>query len=378
MERSVRGQPRRDLARHLEQDRTGRQAADNRFILADIAAALECSPVDLAGTPVPAADRAAVAAQAGVYGIRQALVDIDLTESSGRAAPPVAELARTVALLDTLRRACDYAGAAKLLPGLLRDLHAAARGPDREQALRLLCDGAFIASSVVRNLGHPAEAWLAAERCRDVAEAADDPVLVGYAAFARASAANACGSFERGLALGTRAIDDLYPVASRPGGVEVLGSLQLVCAYASRGLKQLGDSRAWSGEAAALAERVGESDMMGLFFGPTNVNIWRVGIEVEGGEPGRAVEIARATNPATIAASCRQVFFYADAGRAYARLRGRDREAIRYLLTAERLAPQHVHTSPMAQETTRALLERSQRQAGGTELRGLCERMQVV
>src|ERR687889_1511660 len=59
----------------------GRQAADNRFILADIAAALECSPTDLAGTPVPAADRAAMAAQAGVYGIRQALVDIDLTES---------------------------------------------------------------------------------------------------------------------------------------------------------------------------------------------------------------------------------------------------------------------------------------------------------
>ena len=29
----------------------GRQAADNRFMLADIAAALECSPADLAGIP---------------------------------------------------------------------------------------------------------------------------------------------------------------------------------------------------------------------------------------------------------------------------------------------------------------------------------------
>src|SRR3954452_9462376 len=109
----------------------GRQAADNRFTLADIAAALECSPTDLAGTPVAAADRAAMAAQVAVYGMRQALVDIDLTQRSVRSAPPTAELARTVALVDTLRQACDYAGAARLLPDLLRDVHAATTGPDR-------------------------------------------------------------------------------------------------------------------------------------------------------------------------------------------------------------------------------------------------------
>lgn len=355
----------------------GRQAADNRFVLADIAAALECSPADLAGAPVPAADRAAMAAQASVYGIRQALVDIDLTESPARPGPPVADLARTVALVDTLRQACDYAGAARLLPDLLRELHAASAGPDRAPALRLLCDVTFIASSIVRNLGHPAEAWLAAERCRDAAETTGDQVLLGYAAYARASAASACGSFHRSLTVAGRAVDDLRPHLAMPGGVAMLGSLQLVCAYASRGLKLLEDSRAWADEAAELAGRSGETDVLGLFFGPTNVNIWRIGIEVDGGDPARAADIARTTNPAAITAGFRQVFYYADAARAYARLRGRDREAIRYLLTAERLAPQHVHTSPLAQETTRALLERSRRQAGGTELRGLGERMRV-
>lgn len=355
----------------------GRQAADNRFMLADIAAALECSPVDLAGTPVPAADRAATAAHLAVYGIRQALVDIDLSERSTRPAPPVAELARTVALVDTLRRACDYGGAGRLVPDLLRDLHAASTGPDRQAALRMLCDVAFYASGVVRNLGHPAEAWLAAERCRDAAEAADDPVLLGYAAYARACAATACGSFHRSLTLAGTAADDLRPHLAMPGGMETLGSLLLVCADASRGLKRLDDSRTIAGESAELAARTGETDAMGLFFGPTNVNIWRIAIEVDGDDPGRAAEIAQATNPATIAAGCRQVFYYADAGRAYARLRGKDREAIRYLLTAERIAPQHVHSSSLARETTRALLDRSRQQAGGTQLRGLCERMQV-
>lgn len=356
----------------------GRQAADNRFVLADIAGALDSAPADLAGTPVPATDRAAVAAHAAVHDIRQALVDIDLDEPVTRPAPPVAELARTLALADDLRQACDYAGTAGLTPGLLRDLHAAAIGPDRERALRLLCDATFIASSVLRNLGHPAEAWLSAERCRDAADAADDPVLRGYAAYARASAATACGSYDRGLALAGRAVDELRPHVGRPGGAEMLGSLQLICAYAARGGRRLDDSRAWADDAAALARRTGETTTMGLYFGPTNVGIWRIGIEADGGDPGRAAEVARATGPATIRAGFRQVFYYADTARALARLRGRDREAIRFLLTAERLAPQHVHTSAVARETTRALLERSRRQAGGTELRGLCERMQIA
>jgi transcriptional regulator with XRE-family HTH domain len=355
----------------------GRQAADNRFTLAEIAAALECSPADLVGTPVPAADRAAMAAQVGVYGIRQALADIDLSERSARSAPPVAELARAVALVDTLRRACDYAGGGRLAPDLLRALHAASTGPDRQAALRLFCDVAVMTSGIMRNLGHPAEAWLAADRCREVAEAAEDPVLLGFAAFARASAAFACGSFQRSLTLAGRAVDDLRPHLARHGGLEMLGTLLLVCAYASRGLKRLDDGRAWSAEAAELAERTGETETMGLFFGPTNVNIWRIAIEVDGGDPARALDIARTTNPATIAANCRQVFYYADVARAYARLRGKDREAVRFLLTAERIAPQHFHSSPLARETTRALLERSRRQAAGTELRGLCERMRV-
>jgi transcriptional regulator with XRE-family HTH domain len=353
----------------------GRQAADNRFMLADIAAALECSPADLAGVPVPAADRAAMAAQAGVYAIRQALVDADLAEPPTRAAPALAELARTAALADTLRRACDYAGTARLLPDLIGGLHAATAGPERQAALRLLCDVAFIASSVVRNLGHPAEAWLGAERCRDAAEAIDDPIRIGYAAYARAGAATACGSFQRGLTLADRAADGLQRIE---GGLEMLGSLRLICAYASRGLKRLDESRAYSAEAADLAARTGETATLGLFFGPTNTDIWRIGIEADGGDPAYAVEIARGTNPAVIGAGFRQVFFYADVARAYARLPGRDRKAIRCLLTAERLAPQHVHTSPLVRETTRALLERSQRQAGGSELRGLCERMSVA
>ncbi|MET8153214.1 helix-turn-helix domain-containing protein [Actinoplanes sp. NPDC049668] len=356
----------------------GRQAADNRFTLADIAAALDCAPAELTGVPVPAGDRDVVAAQAAVHAVRQALVDVDLSEPETRGTAPVADLARTLALLDALRQACDYAGAARLIPDLLRDLRAGTAGPDREAALRLLCDVTFIAVSVLRNLGRPADAWLGAERCRDAAEATGDVVLRGYAAYARACAAASCGSYQRALAVAGRAVDELRGHAGRPGAAEVLGSLLLVCAMVGRGLGRQQEGRAFAAEAGELAGRTGETATMGLYFGPTNVAIWQIGIEADGGDPGRAAAIARATNPAVIPAGFRQVFYYADTARALTRLRGNDAAAIRLLLTAERLAPQHVHTSAMARETTRALLDRANRRTGGTELRALAGRLEIA
>ncbi|GAA3913087.1 helix-turn-helix domain-containing protein [Actinoplanes auranticolor] len=358
----------------------GRQTADNRFMLADIAGALECAPADLAGTGAPARDRATASARAGVLDLRRALVDIDLTEPPARPAPPVPELRRSAALADARHQACDYAGATRLLPDLLRDLHTETAGPDQLDALRLLCDATHVASTVLRGLGYPADAWLAAERCRDAADATGDPVLRGHAAYALARAATACGSYQRGQTLAERAGDELSRHLGRPGAPEVLGSLHLVAALASRCRQRPDDSRDWLIEAARLARRTGETDTMGMFFGPTNVDIWRISIEIgdDAGDPLRVVETARRTDPAAIPAGLRQVFYYADTARALTRIGGQDREAIRLLLTAERIAPQHVRTSAEAAETIRVLLGRSRRQAGGAEVRALYERLQTT
>jgi hypothetical protein len=172
--------------------------------------------------------------------------------------------------------------------------------------------------------------------------AAGDPVLQGHAAYVLAGAAIACGSNQRGQTLAERAVGDLTPHLARPGGPEVLGSLHLVAAPASRFRYRLEDSRDRLTEASGLARRTGEINTMGMYFGPTNVDIWRMSIEVDDGDPVRVVEIARRTDPAAIPAGIRRVFYYADAARALASFGGRDREAIRFLLTAERIAPQHV------------------------------------
>jgi hypothetical protein len=130
-------------------------------------------------------------------------------------------------------------------------------------------------------------------------------------------------------------------------------------------------------EAAEIAERTGDSAALRLMFGPNNVRFWRVSMETDAGDPGLAVAVARDTNPQAVPRVSRQTMFYLDTGRALARI-GKDQEAIRMLVTAERLGPQLIRNSPLAAETARALLERAHRNASGVELRGLCERLGVA
>lgn len=341
----------------------GLQAADNRFVLADIASALECSIVDLTGTPMPLADRRAAAAQAEVAALRRAVVEIDPADNGQAPRRPVVELARDISLLRELRHDCEYDRAMALAPRVVSELYAACGGPERGPALRMLCEATFLASSLVRSLGHPGEACLSAERCHDVASETGDPVLLGLAAYARACAALSCGSYQRALAITERAISAPDP------GLEVTGLLHLVGAVAAR-------DDAWAAEAAAIARRTGETTTLALSFGPANVSLWRLGMRLEAGDPRHALAIVPTVDSIVAQLKSRLVYFHADSARAYAGL-GSDDAAIRHLLIAERVAPQHVHSSALLQKTARALLDRAQRQAGRAALRGLCERMQV-
>jgi transcriptional regulator with XRE-family HTH domain len=354
----------------------GLLGADNRFVLAAIAEALECATLDLTGGPVLAVDRDLAAGQLGVSRVLGALVETDLSEPATCTPRPLPEVARDAELIQELRLRCEYASATRMLPRILRELHAHAAGRDRAQALRLLVRTADSASYVVRYLGYPAEAWLASDRSRDAALALGDPVMLGLSAWSLGHSAAGCDAYGRIVRITEAAAAALEPQYGLADAPEMLGQLQMLTAfgYAAQGHREA--AAGWAGESAKIAKRIGDVPTLGLSFGPTNVNIWHVSMEVDGGDPAKAVEIARRTNPTPVALS-RQTNFYADAGRALARI-GKDAEAIRMLLTAERLGPQRVHNWRLVQETARVLLERSQRRAGGSELRGLCERMGLV
>ena len=152
--------------------------------------------------------------------------------------------------------------------------------------------------------------------------------------------------------------------------------LLLASGRASYATKRASDGAEYFAEAARLAERTGETTTFDMYFGPTNVNFWKIATEVDTGDPGHAVQISRDTNPTALAVPGRQAMFSLDTGRALAHVR-RDREAVRCLLTAERIGPQLVRSSPYPTETARELWDRARRTAGSSELRGLCERLRV-
>jgi hypothetical protein len=71
----------------------------------------------------------------------------------------------------------------------------------------------------------------------------------------------------------------------------------------------------------------------------------------------------------------RQAAYWIDYGRALARLRGRQNDAVMALLRAEALSPLHLHRNPFVPDVLAKLLVRcSGRDAVGRELRGLATR----
>lgn len=349
----------------------GLQSADNRFVVADIAAALECSVAELVGVTGPATrDRQLVTARASVASIREALIETDSDEAPTVEAPPLAALEHEAALVGGLFLKCDYAGAGRRLPELIRHLHAAAAGPDRAGALRLMAHTGRWAADACKFIGYPAEAWLAAEWTRGAAQRLADPVMTGYAAFQRAIAAWECGAYRRAHSLASRAADDVSAHAGATHAVEILGMLLLTSAHTAYATRRPDDGAAYYAEAGRLAGRTGETRTFDLFFGPTNVAFWQINSLADGGDPDAAVRVALGTNPGVLAVPSRQVFFYLHSACALTRV-GHHSDASRYMLIAERLAPQLVHASPLAAETARGLRDR----VGGSQLRGLCERM---
>jgi transcriptional regulator with XRE-family HTH domain len=347
----------------------------DRYLVAELAAALECSVTDLTGQPHQPADRQLEAAQARVQAVWHALLEIAPDEPTVRPPLPIEALTERMALMDARRRACDYAAVGQMLPDLLLDLHAASQGPNASEALRMLVGATRSATGTLHYLGFVAECALAAERCRQNAEHLDEPVPLAVSDWTRADAAIAGGSFRRALTLTTRAADDLDRHMEQETAPEVMGMLHLSSSLSVLANRKADDARAHIGAAETIAERTGETGSWEMSFGPTNVGIWRMGFEVSAGQPGRAVETARQVNPNNVASLGRQTSYYLHLGRALADLRGRDDEAVRTLLVAERRAPQLVRSSVLARETARFLLDRSER---GSALRGLCERMGVA
>jgi transcriptional regulator with XRE-family HTH domain len=347
----------------------------DRYVIADIATVLDCTVTELTGRPRVPGDRAVDAAHATVPSLWLAIMEIAPDMASERPPLPIQALRDRMDLLYARRSADDYAAAGGMLPDLLRDLHAATAGPDWREALRLLVSATHQAGGTLGALGYRGEGAFAGERARQLAEQLDEPLWLAVADYSRARSAVGNGSLSRAHMLVTRAIDALAPqLDDDPAALAMFGMLHLQAGHALAPREQ--DRKAeLIAEAGSLAVRTGELGERDHSFGPTNVGIWRVGMLVDCGEPGQALDVARTLNPSAVASTASRAFYWLDTARALAETRGGAREAERSMLTAERLAPVRVRNYAGARSTAQFLRRRLPR---GSAIYGLCERMNIA
>jgi hypothetical protein len=277
--------------------------------------------------------------------------------------------------LSSARQANDFAAAAPLVAGVLRELRAHAESSD-PVAGRALVVAVHDTATLLKSMGHIDLGYMAAERLSEVVARLEEPAYMGLAAYSRLRMLPT-----ENRALGGRlaaASLDQPGLTTTPEACSTYGMIHLVSALADAVAGKESDAVAHLDEAAEVAESVGESERLGGFaglnFGPANVAQWRAAIAIETGNPGRSIEISDRLAPESIRSTSRRAAFYVDRGTAFAQTH-RDGEAVASFLSAEGLSPQWVRLNSTVRDTVGSMLRRSRAKAGGSQLQALAARV---
>ncbi|MGH3613530.1 MAG: helix-turn-helix domain-containing protein [Pseudonocardia sp.] len=364
-------------ASYLSRIERGERPVERRSTLEALAAALRVAPSELTGSTI----RATEDPESGpaVAALRLTLADAEMGEPVEIDARPWPEVASALDAVNAIRPRADYAALGERLPALILELHAHLPGQNRRPALAGLVDCYSAAQALAKNLGVPDLAQVASRHVRDAAAALSGPEWAGLAAWSRAQAISSTAR-DRSFAVAVRGAEEVAGDLDRPEVADVYGSLHLTAALAAITLGRTDTAADHLAEAGEVAARPGVGTGFGnLWFSAGNVDIWRTMLAVEQGKGGRAVEIARAVDPATLPSSpSRRAAWWIDIGRGLAMERGTRDEAVGAFLTAEQLAPQRFRGNVFAREVVTDLLARARRDAGDRELRGMAYRMGVA
>ncbi|AZQ70369.1 XRE family transcriptional regulator [Streptomyces luteoverticillatus] len=346
----------------------GEDPVRRRQLLADLAVTAAAA----VGAPIlPTGKTPAAEADTGetlVARVRDAMLGLH----TDTAVPSATVLRTDLARAFTDFRACAYSSLAIRLPRLLSAAHARAAEDDG-----LLAHSYLLATRMLIKLDEQQLGWMAADRARQAAEAADDALLVAEAARQLAVLARKADWHEQALSLALTAADD----PRLRGGARVLaaqrGLLIQSAAYTAARAGDAAGMRELTGEAAAIAEELGKATSLrdhGGGFSPTTVQLHLVSAENSAGDPAAALAAAKAVAPGSLPSTERRARYYTDVATAFARWNRRD-DCIRALLAAEHHAPEETHARPAVKSLVSGLLLSGRTT---TELRGLAARVGVL
>ena len=258
-----------------------------------------------------------------------------------------------------------YSTLTTTLPGLIADTEAAVRAASRlhlRAAHGCAADLYGLVRTVTKRIGRGDLSLLAADRAVRAAEAADDPIRQAGACWNLAQVLLADHQAEGTQDVAMRAADQLQPLIGQDNkdAMALRGSLLLVAAIAAARHGDGWAARDRLHQAAPLAKQTGERNTCWTAFGPTNVAMHAVSIEVETGEAVEGLRLAERVEHNRSPSIERRVAFLVDHAKGYQQRRDYA-SALLVLQTAEVEAPEDVRYRPAAHQVLRAVAERARR-----------------
>ncbi|MGH3917425.1 MAG: helix-turn-helix domain-containing protein [Pseudonocardiaceae bacterium] len=356
-------------ASSLSRIENGLRPLDSRSEVVALANALGVAPSELTRVPEPTPGNGEGAA---VKAVRRALIAVSRDDPVGHVVP-VDVLRTRVAAVVAAKGNCDHEQVGRELPELIRDLHTSIAA-GRNVAELLVVAVMLHVQGTHGWLSHMGASmdlgWQAAVLARQAAHEHGGSEVLGVAAFGAANGLLAAGEFDTAQA----ELDSVIVSTTSRGAEQLAGMLALSRSLIAAADNRVGDVDAPLSYAAELAARTGEGNAYAMGFGPTNIGVWRMSILLEKHHYAHAVSVAEGLRPELLRVTTRQAAYWADYGRALARIRGRQDDAVRALRKAELISPARVQRHPFTRDALAELLVRSRRGPVGRELRAMAYR----
>lgn len=210
-----------------------------------------------------------------------------------------------------------YSELSMLVPPLIADVERAVRtavasnvSRERRTVYERAAELYFLLRTFTKRIGRVDLSLLTADRALHAAEAADDPLRLVAAQWNLAHVLLADGQAEGAADLAMGAVEWLRPrLADDLDHMALCGSLLLVGSVAAVRSGDAWTARARVDEAAKLAARTGERNVLWTAFGPVNVAMHAVDIEQEAGEATEGLHLAEQVDHHKAASIERRVAF---------------------------------------------------------------------
>ncbi|MGH4022593.1 MAG: helix-turn-helix domain-containing protein [Pseudonocardiaceae bacterium] len=261
-----------------------------------------------------------------------------------------------------------YSKLSAVVPPLIVDVERAVRAAvagnvsrERRDIYGCAADLYFLLRNFTKRIGRVALSLLAADRAFRAAEVADDPLRLAAAEWNMAHVLLADGQPEGAEAVAMDAVSWLRPpLANDANSMALCGSLLLVGSVAAVRYGDAWTARARIDEAAKLAARTGERNVLWTAFGPVNVAMHAVDIEQEAGEAAEGLHLAEQVDHHKAASIERRVAFRLEQACCY-RQRRDTASVLLLLLQTEREAPEDVAHRPLARDLLRSVVRQGRR-----------------